>query len=86
MTSHITVPGAEPRLGADLPPTHDLRTPQAAEYSWTTSPSDCDAFMTRASPVQRRTHDLSGLDLSVQDARRPQHDEPHQALGYKGQG
>jgi hypothetical protein len=34
----------------------------------------------------QRTHDLSGLGLSVQAAGRARHDEPRQALGYEGQG
>jgi hypothetical protein len=33
-----------------------------------------------------RTHDLSGLGLSVQADGRVQHDEPRRAPGYKGQG
>jgi hypothetical protein len=47
-------------------------------------PSDCDTFVTHASPDQRRTHDLSGLGLSVKATARAQHDEPRRALGYKG--
>jgi hypothetical protein len=35
---------------------------------------------------QRRTYDLSGLGLSAQAAGRAQHDEPHRALAYEGQG
>jgi hypothetical protein len=37
-------------------------------------------------PSKQITHDLSGLALRSQTAGRAQHNKPHQAKGYEGQG